>query len=121
MLTKYGISSEFEPIQLYHKAQGNDPLSEKALSDLTGTWNIQADASLSHLMDFSDYYVLPDSPLADFWKMSEEALINAFTCERPQIKESLFKCPQLLERIFGTDDQEMAKQNLKEKIEELSL
>ena len=71
VLTKNGVSSEFEPRQVFHKASGVDPLSEEALDDLSGTWNLQADAALSHLMDFSDYYVLPDSQLPDFWKMSE--------------------------------------------------
>ena len=32
-------------------------------------------------MDFSDFYVLPDSPL-EAWRLSEEALRRAFTLER---------------------------------------
>lgn len=32
------------------------------------------DATGSHFMDFSDFYVLPSSPLPPAWSMSEEAL-----------------------------------------------
>jgi hypothetical protein len=84
VLTKYGMSAEMEPTQVYHLAEGRDPTSEEMLNDVSGIWNLQADATLSHLMDFSDYYVLPDSPLKAFWKMSEETLRDAFVLERPQ-------------------------------------
>ena len=47
---------------------------EECLSDVSGQWNLQADAPLTHFMDFSDYYVLPESCLPSWWKMSEHAL-----------------------------------------------
>ena len=44
------------------------------MADVSGQWNLQADAALTHFMDFSDYYVLPESCLPSWWKMSERAL-----------------------------------------------
>ena len=34
----------------------------------------QVDAPCTHFMDFSDFYVLPSSPLPPAWSMSENAL-----------------------------------------------
>ena len=82
VLTKYGVSSEFAPRQVFHTSSGIDPLSKESLDDISGSWNLQADAALNHLMDFSDYYVLPESPLPAFWRMSEQSFCDAFTCER---------------------------------------
>lgn len=120
VLTKSGVSSEFEPRQVFHRANGQDPTSEEALDDIDGTWNLQADAALSHLMDFSDYFVLPDSPIPDFWKMSEKAFSNAFILERPQHMEHVMECPPLRARIFGTNDKNEAQTEYKRKLAELS-
>lgn len=47
VLTKYGISSEQLPLAL---------LPQSAHDDLTGEWNMQADASLTHVLDFRYRY-----------------------------------------------------------------
>ena len=70
-LTRNGISSEFVPQQVIQNLEGLDPLSEESLDDISGNWNLQADSSLSNFMDFSDFYVLPNSKLPEFWRMSE--------------------------------------------------
>ena len=53
---------------------------------------LQVDAACTHFMDFSDFYVLPSSPLTA-WSMSEEALKRAFTLERTPMVERC--CPRL--------------------------
>lgn len=40
VLTKYGISSEFEPTQIFQKTEGRDPCSEESLNNCNGMWNL---------------------------------------------------------------------------------
>ena len=44
--------------------------------ELEGGWNIQTEASFSHLVDFSHFYCSPESPFKSF-RMSEEAFSKA--------------------------------------------
>lgn len=62
-LLKYGISSEQLPV-LLSNLNDNDAFS------LEGDWNVQSDSCLSHIIDFSHFFVLPSSNLHDKWKMS---------------------------------------------------
>ena len=77
-LIKYGISAEITP-----QAPFSQSLAE-ALENRTGNWNLQADANLSHFMDFSDFYGLPDSPLSD-WRISETCFRDCWTLSSTQI------------------------------------
>eukprot|EP00930_Biecheleria_cincta_P029584 TRINITY_DN20556_c0_g3_i1.p1 TRINITY_DN20556_c0_g3~~TRINITY_DN20556_c0_g3_i1.p1 ORF type:complete len:619 (+),score=134.64 TRINITY_DN20556_c0_g3_i1:38-1894(+) len=119
VLTKHGLSSEFQPKALF-LPEDADPLSEAALDDISGNWNLQADAALSHLMDFSDYYVLPSSTLPPAWRMSEAALSKALCLERSQVLEDLWQSPSLLRRVFGTEDVETATKEYKRRLLALS-
>ena len=69
-LAKYGISSEQIPSKLFAPEDDNN---------LSGDWNVQSDATLTHIVDFSHFFVLPSSSLNDKWKLStkdvEEALL----------------------------------------------
>ena len=39
-LIKNGVSSAFLPKQAFHRASGIDPISDEALDDLDGSWNL---------------------------------------------------------------------------------
>ena len=71
-------------------------------------------------MDFSDYYILPESPLPAFWRMSEQALVNAYTLERTKIVNHVFESKQMRKRVFGSEDEEEAKKEYKRRLAELS-
>ena len=91
ILSKYGVSSEFVPRYLTaaplppHAAAPPDsgvrrevlPVPEAVLEDLEGHWNLQGDAPVRAFMDFSDFFVLPYSPLPRWWRMSREAMRDA--------------------------------------------
>ena len=121
-LIRHGVSAETYPTAPFYIASGQDPLSEEALTNLTGDWNLQADATLSHLMDFSDYFVHPWSQTVDetFWRQSQKAFNNAVCLERPQVLERVLACPALCEKVFGTNDPIEAKQRHAEMLYELS-
>lgn len=59
-------------------------LAHQICADLEGTWNLQADAAVHCFMDFSDFFVLPGSPLRH-WRMSAAACRHALALERPQV------------------------------------
>lgn len=65
---------------------------ENLKGNLEGDWNIQADAPFTHMIDFSHWFVLPDSPLHKIWKMSPKAVNNALklgTLPQPHQSSSL--------------------------------
>lgn len=107
-LMKYGISGELLPRILFHEQWANQ-VSDDALDDVSGQWNLQADAAVSRLMDFSDYYVLPDSVLPQAWRMSEVALRNALCLSGREVLQELLRHPSLSQRFFGTKDVAEAK------------
>ncbi|CAK9020083.1 unnamed protein product [Durusdinium trenchii] len=104
MLHSWGVSAEFEPRALWHEDV------ETMLEDQTGIWNLQVDATCTHFMDFSDYYVLPESPLPAAWCMSEDALRRAFTLERTPTVERALAMPTLSARLWGHEDKEKARE-----------
>ncbi|CAE7457422.1 Klhl18 [Symbiodinium natans] len=106
VLHSWGISAEFEPRAVFHGHDASE--DEVLLADQSGTWNLQADAACTHFMDFSDFYVLPRSPLPDAWCMSEEALRRAFSLERTATSERALHCSALAERLWGQRDPESA-------------
>ena len=79
-LVKWGVSAE-----------RNGPRMGRSSGDLSGEWNLQADANLSAFMDFSDFYVLPESPLPAMWKMTEQTFIDSYVLSNPL----LVSCSQL--------------------------
>eukprot|EP01127_Copromyxa_protea_P005652 TRINITY_DN1551_c0_g1_i3.p1 TRINITY_DN1551_c0_g1~~TRINITY_DN1551_c0_g1_i3.p1 ORF type:complete len:558 (+),score=100.24 TRINITY_DN1551_c0_g1_i3:29-1702(+) len=85
--------------------------------ELEGNWNIQADASFSHLVDFSHWFVLPSSPLPEVWKISEEAVRNAFKLGGEFL--GLFDFPAITKLVFNTEDVEKAKKLLEDEKEDL--
>lgn len=91
-LQKYGVSAEFVPSALFQSGSVS----------LQGEWNLQVDAPCTHLMDFSDFYVLPNSPLPSAWGMSEGALADALALERPYVSKHLLEMRGWW-RLFGTD------------------
>ncbi len=68
-LIRAGLTSEQEPAgEILRKSE-----SER-LQDESTDWNIQADATLSRMVDFSQFYAVPSSSLPMVWKISEKAL-----------------------------------------------
>ena len=118
LLTEFGISCEITPLALFAESE-EERLNPKALDDLQGMWNIQADAALSHLMDFSDYYVLPYSNL-EHWRMGLGVVRDSLTLERSSVHEMLFKSKRLLETVYGTSDPEKAKEIQKKQLADFS-
>ena len=142
-LSRHGVSSEFLPRALFWDEAAVVSGDNVYLDDISGMWNIQADAALSHLMDFSDYFVLPCSPLPPQWRMSEAALRDAFCMERMQVLDELFADDDKEEeagavssgtrwtstnstrrrlrlRLFGTDDADRAREKQQARLVELS-
>lgn len=114
VFSAHGISAEFSPqCLLLSEQDGVDPVCERALDNLNGTWNIQADAALTHLMDFSDYFVLPHATHLRPWAMSTEAVRRSFSLERHAIQSQLLDSPLLLRRLFGTEDPAEAADRMK--------
>uniref|UniRef100_A0A7S0CPY5 Flavin reductase like domain-containing protein n=2 Tax=Amorphochlora amoebiformis TaxID=1561963 RepID=A0A7S0CPY5_9EUKA len=126
ILIKYGVSAEFFPQALLYNTPESDgvALAENAsgglIDDLEGTWNLQVDAMGKNFMDFSDFFVLPNSPLPQVWRMSEEALVNALTLERKPFVNVVLKAPALCLRAFGTSDAKAAEKVYRSKLESLS-
>ncbi|CAK0860322.1 unnamed protein product [Prorocentrum cordatum] len=90
-LQKYGVSAEFVPSALFQSDSAH----------FEGEWNLQVDAPCTHLMDFSDFYVLPNSPLPSAWRMSEGALVDALALERPFVSKHLLEMRGWW-HLFGT-------------------
>ncbi len=90
-----------------------DPLeASHLLENLNGLWNIQADSVVQNLMDFSDYFTLPFSPLHPAWRMSEDAVHRACMLEAREgtdFHRALFASPHRLQQVFGTSDVAAAK------------
>eukprot|EP01004_Peranema_trichophorum_P003302 NODE_2299_length_1622_cov_42.072048_g1971_i0.p1 GENE.NODE_2299_length_1622_cov_42.072048_g1971_i0~~NODE_2299_length_1622_cov_42.072048_g1971_i0.p1 ORF type:complete len:253 (+),score=50.95 NODE_2299_length_1622_cov_42.072048_g1971_i0:818-1576(+) len=97
-LMKYGVTCEAEPRSIYY-----DNI-DKAESDLDGCWNLQADANLTHFMDFSDYYTLPNSHLNKWWSLTPKAFQEAFALERPTFQSNLLNSPNAMRNVFGCTD-----------------
>jgi len=108
-LVKWGVSAE-----------RNGPRMGRSSGDLSGEWNLQADANLSAFMDFSDFYVLPESPLPAMWKMTEQTFIDSYVLSNPLLSTAALEQPDLAERLFGTADKEAAQQKLAARLTELS-
>lgn len=100
-LIKYGVSSEQLPQVLVDKDV------ENLKGNLEGDWNIQADAPFTHMIDFSHWFVLPDSPLHKIWKMSPKAVNNALKLGGDHMK--IFEIPELTQLAFGTKDVDEAR------------
>mmetsp|Transcript_83025 Transcript_83025/g.138757 ORF Transcript_83025/g.138757 Transcript_83025/m.138757 type:complete len:440 (+) Transcript_83025:3-1322(+) len=107
VLNKYGVSAEFEPRAAYSSSadarEATEVEQEMLADDISGNWNLQSNAPLTHFMDFSDYYVLPTSALAP-WRMSHAAFATAFALERPQVLANALADPDLCHKLFGTRD-----------------
>jgi len=92
-LASYGISSEQLPQIL---ASPNE-------FSLEGDWNVQSDAALSHIVDFSHFFVLPSSNLHHNWKLSQKAQTEALLLGAERF-ESLSN-PNLF-KTFASDSQQ---------------
>lgn len=107
LLRRSGLSAEFVPSAPFREAASGGASSrgvEQAPSSselFDGEWNLQLDAPCTHLMDFSDYYVLPDSPLPAAWRMSWQAFGDAFALERQLAVDRLTESPALCQQLFG--------------------
>eukprot|EP01126_Amoeba_proteus_P002254 TRINITY_DN10707_c0_g2_i1.p1 TRINITY_DN10707_c0_g2~~TRINITY_DN10707_c0_g2_i1.p1 ORF type:complete len:460 (+),score=109.55 TRINITY_DN10707_c0_g2_i1:128-1381(+) len=101
-LTKYHVSSEQIPLVI-----GCENF-EELLENLEGNWNVQCDASFGHLVDFSHWYVLPDSLLPGGWKISEEGMARGFKLGGRFL--GLFQNKSLMKRIYSMEDVDQVKQ-----------
>lgn len=97
--------------------------------EVDGGWNIQADAPMTHLVDFSHWFVLPMSRLPEPWKMSKEAVKTAFKLGVIAINRvdlqggdflGLFEYPSISQLVYETDDTTVIKQRLSDEKERLS-
>eukprot|EP00469_Lotharella_globosa_P009034 CAMPEP_0167773448 /NCGR_PEP_ID=MMETSP0111_2-20121227/1424_1 /TAXON_ID=91324 /ORGANISM="Lotharella globosa, Strain CCCM811" /LENGTH=868 /DNA_ID=CAMNT_0007663083 /DNA_START=8 /DNA_END=2615 /DNA_ORIENTATION=+ len=126
LLIKYGISAEFFPRALLYAPSESDgvTLARGAtgglIDDFEGTWNLQADSTGRYFMDFTDFYVLPRSPLPKCWRMTEEGLRNAMTLERTPFVKLVMSSPELRRRIFGEESKEAADKAYRAHLEKLS-
>jgi hypothetical protein len=85
------------------------------------------DATISHMIDFSHWYTLPEAPIHPAWKLSEKALTDGFKLGtvRRRVSFPSFRCfclclgghflgifeePILMKRIFNTESVEEAKE-----------
>jgi hypothetical protein len=93
-LIEWGISSEQFPTSLL----GSESDFKK------GDWNIQCTAKETHLIDFSQYFVLPHSKLSKEWKMSDEAL--SLSLKAGFQFNSLSTNDQLFQKAFGSNFKE---------------
>ena len=123
-LIRQGLSAEFLPQAALEspclEPRGPQEVSEELLDELGGTWNLQADATLRHFMDFSDYYALPSSPLAAF-RMSAEAFRSACALERSSFQSQLLQRPALLSLLYGTTDPVTASDLHRARLQQLAL
>jgi hypothetical protein len=78
LLHKHGVSAEFVPLASYLAPGGLSAANLVDHEHAAGNWNLQADATGARFMDHSDYFVLPDSPLPQAWKMSIDSVRKAF-------------------------------------------
>ena len=95
------------------------PVDERTLDNLDGAWNIQCDATVSRLMDFSDYFVLPHSPLPAVWRMNWAAVRNATALGPDADFEAAARCAPLCRRLFGTDVVDEARERRAQLLAEL--
>jgi len=115
LLIKYGVSAEFFPRALLHFTKDSDgvslPINASGglIDDLEGVWNLQCDATGSTFMDFTDFYVLPNSPLPKVFRMTESALRDCIYLERKPFVELVLASPKLRERIFEEKTEEGAR------------
>lgn len=107
-LNKFGVSSERQPQAVIRPDGPLDVDRATAEEVAEGDWNLQSDATLTHLVDFSHWYALPESPLPEVWKLSEEALVAALQCKGPATVP-LFERPHLMLRVFGTEERAAAE------------
>jgi len=75
-LERYGVSAEMYPSRMIDRAICRD--MREHLDDVSSCWNLQADAPLTHFMDFSDYFVFPDSCLRKEWHMTRETFLAGY-------------------------------------------
>ena len=101
LLRVYGISSEQNPLQVEDSQ-----------------WNIQTDALFTNLVDFSHWYVIPTSPLHQFWRMSSTPTYNEQAKKYLGYEVALklggehlgiFGNGEYMMKIFGTKDQGEAR------------
>jgi hypothetical protein len=114
-LVKWGISAERNG----PRAPWWDSVGDAA-NDLTGEWNLQADANLSGFMDFSDFYVLPESPLPAMWRMTEQTFCDSYVLSNPLLGEAVLEQPALAQRVYGTTNKEEAKKQGAARLAELT-
>eukprot|EP00939_MAST-03C_sp_MAST-3C-sp1_P001827 g1827.t1 len=74
VLERYGVSAEMFPSRFVDEAICRNKRDH--LDDASSCWNLQADAPLTHFLDFSDYFVFPDSCLRHEWHLTTEAVLT---------------------------------------------
>merc|ERR1711971_333462 len=58
VLERYCVSAEIVPS--FYVDSGLRRSLQEHLDDVSSQWSLQADAALSHFMDFSDFFVFPE-------------------------------------------------------------
>eukprot|EP01083_Nonionella_stella_P154885 499605_1 len=116
ILLEYGISSEQIPVSYLLRGMEEHQLK--------GEWNIQSDATFSHLVDFSQFYCLPSTPHHKYklelkeWRMSMNAFKTGCRLGRVMDKFGDEMSSDMLMNIFGESDQkETDLEEMKKKLQ----
>jgi len=115
-MQKYRISSEQLPRRLFEYVNSEEQQSTEQLE--LCDWNIQTDTTAHNLIDFSQYYCLPDSIVGDFFTMSWKAFIEAIICHRDANKFLLSneKAQEVFSVGIGSDVENTSKKYKREEI-----
>jgi len=112
-LLSYGLTSEQEPVgEILH----HDILSQIEKNETD--WNIQSDATMCRMVDFSQYYALPNSPLNPVWKVSKKAILKGIKAGRAL--RHFIKNPEICKEWFGTSDEAEINKIMSKSKEELA-
>ena len=77
-MMRYGLSAAIAPGALIDRAEGRVPDSAATLDSCETQWNLQADATVSHFLDFSNFFVFPGyGRLHPAWEMTQATITAA--------------------------------------------
>ncbi|KAJ4460968.1 hypothetical protein PAPYR_2821 [Paratrimastix pyriformis] len=123
VLSQWGVTSEQQPHMVTTTpaaalAPGQGPLPSR-LDQVDGDWNLQADALLGHLVDFSHWYCVPGALVPAAWRMSTGPRVDPTEGREMGLAAALklgcehfpavWKSPDLLQIMFGTRDETQAR------------
>jgi len=126
-LYQHGLTGEFWPSLVRHVGDCIDSVPDSAVEsalsspECRGNWNLQADATASRFVDFSDFYALPRAPLHPAWRMSESSFVDSFTLVSETYLRHALSDAATRRRLFpASADVETALEAARERRRELS-